>query len=125
MAHAARVSALADNLVASLLAIDKDDPIIGQTRSAVAKGLRDASHGRTNQFEVAARYDGLVEKFAVLDRDDLSDALQERLEELPTKGKWLPEILALFLSLSDRPVEKTATDAIARLLPTTSLDFSF
>jgi gamma-tubulin complex component 5 len=115
MAHAARVSALADNLVASLLAIDKDDPIIGQTRSAVAKGLRDASHGRTNQFEVAARYDGLVEKFAVLDRDDLSDALQERLEELPTKGKWLPEILALFLSLSDRPVEKTATDAIARL----------
>jgi gamma-tubulin complex component 5 len=115
MAHAARVSALADNLVASLLAIDKDDPIIGQTRNAVAKGLRDASHGRTNQFEVAARYDGLVEKFAVLDRDDLSEALQERLEELPTKGKWLPEILALFLSLSDRPVEKTATDAIARL----------
>ena len=115
MAHAARVSALADNLVASLLAIDRDDPIIGQTRNAVAKGLRDASHGRTNQFEVAARYDGLVEKFAVLDRDDLSEALQERLEELPTKGKWLPEILALFLSLSDRPVEKTATDAIARL----------
>jgi gamma-tubulin complex component 5 len=115
MAHAARVSALADNLVASLLAIDKDDPIIGQTRGAVAKGLRDASHGRTNQFEVAARYDGLVEKFAVLDRDDLSEALQERLEELPTKGKWLPEILALFLSLSDRPVEKTAPDALAKL----------
>ena len=115
MAHAARVSALADNLVASLLAIDKDDPIIGQTRGAVAKGLRDNSHGRTNQFEVASRLDGLVEKFAVLNRDDLSDALQERLEELPTKGKWLPEILALFLSLSDRPVEKTATDALATL----------
>lgn len=115
MAHAARVSALADNLVASLLAIDKDDPIVGQTRNAVAKGLRDSSHGRTNQFEVASRLDGLVEKFAVLNRDDLSDALQERLEELPTKGKWLPEILALFLSLSDRPVEKTATDALATL----------
>jgi gamma-tubulin complex component 5 len=115
MAHAARVSALADNLVASLLAIDKDDPIISQTRSAVAKGLRDNSHGRTNQFEVASRLEGLVEKFAVLDRDDLSDALQERLEELPTKGKWLPEILALFLSLSDRPVEKTAADALAKL----------
>jgi gamma-tubulin complex component 5 len=115
MAHAARVSALADNLVASLLAIDKDDPVISQTRGAVAKGLRDSSHGRTNQFEVAARLDGLVEKFAVLNRDDLSDALQERLEELPTKGKWLPEILALFLSLSDRPVEKTATDALATL----------
>jgi len=115
MAHAARVSALADNLVASLLAIDKDDPIIGQTRNAVARGLRDNSHGRTNQFEVASRFEGLVEKFAVLDRDDLSDALQERLEELPAKGKWLPEILALFLSLSDRPVEKTAADALAKL----------
>jgi gamma-tubulin complex component 5 len=115
MAHAATVSALADNLVASLLDIDKHDPIIAQTRTAVAKGLRDNSHARTNQFEVASRYDGLVEKFAVLDRDDLSDALQERLEELPTKGKWLPEILALFLSLSDRPVEKTATDALATL----------
>lgn len=115
MAHAARVSALADNLVASLLGIHKDDPIIAQTRSAVAKGLRDNSHARTNQFEVASRFDGLVEKFTVLDRDDLSDALQERLEELPTKGKWLPEILALFLSLSDRPVEKTAADALAKL----------
>jgi len=115
MAHAARVSALADNLVASLLAIDKADPIVAQTRGAVAKGLRDNSHGRTNQFEVASRLDGLVEKFAVLNRDDLSDSLQERLEELPTKGKWLPEILALFLSLSDRPVEKTATDALTTL----------
>ncbi|KAM0723585.1 hypothetical protein Q7P37_000572 [Cladosporium fusiforme] len=107
MAHAARVSELADNLIQSLLGIDKTHPSISQRRSTAAKGLRDNSYGRTNQFEVRDRLIGLVKKFAVLNRDDLSDALQSRLEELPTEGKWLPEILALFLSLSNRPVEKT------------------
>jgi gamma-tubulin complex component 5 len=115
MAHAARVSEIADNLVQSILGVNKDDPVIAQTRYAVSRGLRDASNARTNQFEVKSRLDGLVEKFAVLNRDDLSDALQERLEELPTESKWLPEILELFLSLSDRPVEKTAPDALATL----------
>ena len=115
MAHAARISEIADNLVQSILGINRDDPIIARTRTAVSRGLRDASHARTNQFEVKSRLDGLVEKFAVLNRDDLSDALQQRLEELPARGKWLPEILELFLSLSDRPVEKTAPDALATL----------
>jgi gamma-tubulin complex component 5 len=118
MAHAARVSEIADNLVQSILGVNKDDPVIAQTRYAVSKGLRDASNARTNQFEVKSRLDGLVEKFAVLNRDDLSDALQERLEELPTESKWLPEILELFLSLSNRPVEKTAPDALATLYAT-------
>jgi gamma-tubulin complex component 5 len=115
MAHAARVSEIADNLVQSILGVNKDDPVIAQTKYAVSKGLRDASNARTNQFEVKSRLEGLVEKFAVLNRDDLSDALQERLEELPTESKWLPEILELFMSLSDRPVEKTAPDALATL----------
>lgn len=115
MAHAARISEIADNLVQSILGVDRDDPVIARTRTAVSRGLRDASHARTNQFEVKSRLDGLVEKFAVLNRDDLSDALQQRLEELPARGKWLPEILELFLSLSDRPVEKTAPDALATL----------
>ncbi|GAB7329320.1 hypothetical protein MBLNU13_g01118t1 [Cladosporium sp. NU13] len=115
MAHAARISEIADNLVQSILKVDRDDPIIARTRTAVSRGLRDVSHARTNQFEVKSRLDGLVEKFAVLNRDDLSDALQHRLEELPARSKWLPEILELFLSLSDRPVEKTAPDALATL----------
>ena len=115
MAHAARISEIADKLVQSILGVNRDDPIIARTRTAVSRGLRDASHARTNQFEVKSRLDGLVEKFAVLNRDDLSDALQQRLEELPARSKWLPEILELFLSLSDRPVEKTPPDALATL----------
>lgn len=115
MAHAARVSDLADNLVRSVLGVDSHDPVIAQIRPAVTRGLKDNSHGRTNQFDVKARLDGLVEKFAVLNRDDLSDALQARLNELPTRSKWLPEILALFLSLSDRPAEKTQPDALTSI----------
>jgi gamma-tubulin complex component 5 len=115
MAHAARVSEIADNLVQSILGVNKDHPVIAQTRNAVSRGLRDSSNARTNQFEVKSRLDGLVEKFAILNRDDLSDALQQRLEELPTRSKWLPEILELFLALSDRPVDKTAPDALATL----------
>ncbi|KAI7053808.1 hypothetical protein KC352_g45032, partial [Hortaea werneckii] len=53
------------------------------------------------------RYDGLAEKFTVRNREDLSDALQTRLKQLPTQSKWLPEILALLLELSDRPLENT------------------
>lgn len=115
MAHAARVSELADNLIQSLLGIDKTHPSFAKHKPVAVKGVRDNSYGRTNQFEVKDRLNGLVEKFAVLNRDDLSDALQSRLEELPTEGKWLPEILALFLSLSDRPVEKTPHGALESL----------
>ena len=116
MAHAARVSELADGLIQSTTSIGKDGPRHRQLKSAVTRGLRDQSHARTNQFEVGSRLDGLVEKFLVLNRDDLADALQTRLEELPTGNKWLPEMLALCLALSDRPAEKTPEDALERLI---------
>jgi len=62
----------------------------------------------TNQFEVESRLNGLIEKFQVLNRDDLADALQARLTELSNiRNKWIPEILHLLLELSDRPAEKT------------------
>ena len=57
MAHAARISEIADNLVQSILKVDRNDPIIARTRTAVSRGLRDASHARTNQFEVKSRLD--------------------------------------------------------------------
>lgn len=50
----------------------------------------------------------LEEKFRVYNRDDLADALRSRLAELPslTSG-FNPEILSLFLSLSDRPLQNS------------------
>lgn len=49
--------------------------------------------------------EGMVEKFSVLDREPLADALRERLDVLSKLDiKWEPEILHLLLELSDRPV---------------------
>lgn len=44
----------------------------------------------------------------MLNNDDLADALAIRLEELSRSSiKWAPEILSLFLELSDQPAEKS------------------
>lgn len=61
-----------------------------------------------NQFDVQSRLEGLEEKFAVLNRDTLADALKLRRDELAKQStRWTPEILSLLLTLSDRPAEKT------------------
>ncbi|KAI7219928.1 hypothetical protein KC333_g2660 [Hortaea werneckii] len=106
MAHAARNAELVENLLTSA-GLPKANPKFRSTKEKTLRGLKEHNYGRTNQFAVQDRYDGLAEKFTVRNREDLSDALQTRLKELPTQSKWLPEILALLLELSDRPLEKT------------------
>lgn len=112
MAHAAKLSRLADGLITSIVGERGDNADTRQLHDRTFKGLKNTSHARTNQFDVQSKLTGLVEKFAVLNRDDLADGLQTRLEELPTKSKWLPEILSLFLELSDRPLEKTSYEDV-------------
>ncbi|OQO13881.1 hypothetical protein B0A48_00756 [Cryoendolithus antarcticus] len=107
MAHAGQLNDLAEGLIGSITGIGKQDARFAQLKTVAVKGIRDHSHARTNQFDVKAKLDGLVEKFAVLDRDDLSDALQDRLNELPARDKFLPEALSLLMLLSDRPVLHT------------------
>lgn len=70
----------------------------------VQVGLRTASHTRTDQFAVAKQLEGLQEKFRILNRDELAEALQSQILELEkTRNSWFPEILCLLLQLSDRP----------------------
>lgn len=70
----------------------------------VQLGLRTTSHTRTDQFAVAKQLEGLQEKFRILNRDELAEALQSQLVELEkTRNSWFPEILCLLLQLSDRP----------------------
>jgi gamma-tubulin complex component 5 len=58
----------------------------------------------------------LVEKFAVLNRDDLSEALDDRLQELSkVSSRWTPEILSLFLQLADRPATNSRIENLASL----------
>ncbi|KAK5120823.1 hypothetical protein LTR85_005890 [Meristemomyces frigidus] len=112
MAHNARLGELADGIVTSITGKTKDDNVFLSLKDRATKGCKDHSHARTNQFEIRDKLNGVVEKFAVLNRDDLAEALQARLDELPTKSRWLPEILSLLLELSDHPVERTDLEEI-------------
>lgn len=59
-----------------------------------------------------------MERFSVVGRDGLSDALRQRLDSLSTRTtRFTPELLHLFLELSDRPTQKTSLDVLERLRP--------
>ena len=112
MSHSALINGLSDGLVQHVYDSDEssriyDEHAISQARTFAQKGVRSAQFARVNQFEVNSRLDGLVEKFALLNNDALSEALQTRLDELAAvSDKFTPELLALFLALSDKPSEK-------------------
>ena len=115
MAHAQRISQLAEGLVHSINGKTTDGASFKKSHERVIKGLKDQSHARTNQFDVNSKLEGLVEKFSVLNRDPLADALRDRLNELPETSKWLPEHLSLLLCLSDKPATKSDLDDIEGL----------
>ncbi|KAJ5512438.1 Spc97/Spc98 [Penicillium fimorum] len=107
MALAADLSTLADALITSVVKISPDQKGSARFQSLkrrVQGGLRTGSHTRTDQFAVAKQLEGLQEKFQILNRDELAEALHIRLGELESnQNSWLPEILSLLLQLSDRP----------------------
>ncbi|PWY92137.1 gamma-tubulin complex component GCP5 [Aspergillus heteromorphus CBS 117.55] len=73
------------------------------------------AHTRTDQFAVAKQLEGLQEKFQVLSRDELADALRARLTELDQhRSPWFPEILSLLLQLADHPAQFSKVDQVAR-----------
>nr|POE65655.1 isoform 2 of gamma-tubulin complex component 5 [Quercus suber] len=113
MAHAASLGLLVEGLVTSLTGLTSRDTSFTGLRDRAGRTLKDGNNARTNQFAVHASYAGLVEKFQVVHRDALADALQSRLDELPTVGtKFMPEILSLLLLLSDKPAEKTELESV-------------
>ncbi|KAK5111320.1 hypothetical protein LTR62_005160 [Meristemomyces frigidus] len=116
MAHATAISELAECLFVSIKGTSRDDPAFRGHKEQTIEGLRDSGHARTNQFEVKERLEGLVEKFGVLNRDDLADALQLRLNELPTNSLYLPELLSLLLELSNGPFERNEYEPSEKLL---------
>lgn len=80
------------------------------------RALRESRSGRTNQFDIYTRLEGLQEKFRVLNNEELADALAVRLEELSRASlKWAPEVLSLFLELSDQPAEKSDVKNLERM----------
>ncbi|KAL9578708.1 MAG: hypothetical protein Q9212_005548 [Teloschistes hypoglaucus] len=80
----------------------------GIRKDRVLQRLTNAKPTTTNQFEIAARFEGLEERFRISNNYELADALRTRLDELyEESNRWTPEVLSFLLSLSDRPFEET------------------
>jgi gamma-tubulin complex component 5 len=122
MAQNARIAALTNELIHSILKFDQDTnkQAYKHAKDVATKGLRAHQYNRTNQFDVQASFTGLEEKFRVLNRDDLADALDERVKEINQRqSKLIPEYLSLLLQLSDRPTENSDVKALELLRPPT------
>jgi gamma-tubulin complex component 5 len=122
MAQNARIAALTDELIQSILHFDPqaDRRAYKHAKDIATRGLKAHQYNRTSQFDVQSSFSGLDEKFRVLNRDDLADALGSRVQELQERpNKWIPEYLSLLLQLSDRPVENSDVEALNILRPPT------
>jgi gamma-tubulin complex component 5 len=121
MAQVTKVNAILGELVISFAkaAGDNNPRKLKSTKESVSKLAKQHQYTRTNPFEVYSTLEGLIEKFSVIARDDLADALQKRLNELNARpsGKWTPEVLSLFLSLSERPERAAGLEALELLKP--------
>ncbi|KAA6406442.1 MAG: Gamma-tubulin complex component GCP5 [Lasallia pustulata] len=118
MAHSAKLAGLAGELVTAFTKIspEEDRQTFEALKQSTLRTLRESRVGRTNQFDVYNRLDGLQEKFRVLNNDELADALAVRLEELSQASlEWTPEVLSLFLELSDQPAQKSSIKSLERL----------
>ncbi|KAK7749509.1 hypothetical protein SLS53_000084 [Cytospora paraplurivora] len=120
MAFLAELTALTDELVTVVTSTSPTSQPhrFNVYRDAALRSLRNRNYLRTNQFAVEEQLRGLVERFSVVGRDVLSNALDKRLGDLSAHStKWTPEMLHLFLELSDRPVQKTKLDVVERNRP--------
>ncbi|KAJ5649309.1 uncharacterized protein N7484_003032 [Penicillium longicatenatum] len=117
MGLAALVS-LTDELIAAVVkfpADQKESTRVLNLKRRVQGSLRPSGHSLTDQFAVARQLEGLQEKFQVVNRDELAEALRERLVELEGyRSSWTPEILSLLLQLSDRPATLSKLDNLSK-----------
>ncbi|KAJ5586739.1 uncharacterized protein N7459_002504 [Penicillium hispanicum] len=112
------LGSLTDALITAVAQVPPDQkvsPRVQNLKRRVDCALRPGAHGRTDQFAVARQLDGLLEKFQVLNREELADALHGRLVELEDcRNSWQPEILSLLLQLSDRPALLSKLETLAK-----------
>ncbi|KAK8208141.1 Spc98 family-domain-containing protein [Phyllosticta capitalensis] len=120
MAHSATINTIGADLFATVAGTSHQANArkVKRSRDAFLRGLRSQQWQRVNQFDVQSSCDGLVEKFFVLNREDLAEALSDRLKELSKRSsRWIPEILALLLHLQGNPVNKSRVEDLENLKP--------
>lgn len=110
-----------EDLVANISRLDlvKESQVIQKQTEWARKALRSPQYTRIDQFQVESTLQGLIEKFMVLNREDLSVALSANLQKLKY-DKITPDVLFLLIQLSDQPVQvplyasERKSDPIAR-----------
>ncbi|RYP18574.1 hypothetical protein DL765_003859 [Monosporascus sp. GIB2] len=110
MAFAAALGAFTDELVEIVTSVSaqSDPERFDVLKDSALRGIRSHNFLRTNHFQVRNELDGLEERFRVLNRDALADALRRRLDTLAQfSNKWTPETLHFLLQLSDQPTQKS------------------
>ncbi|KLU88401.1 hypothetical protein MAPG_07386 [Magnaporthiopsis poae ATCC 64411] len=110
MAHAAKLGALAEELVAAICNVDaeSDKARFEALREVSLRCIRRQNYLRTNQFLIEEHLDGLEERFSVNARDGLASALRQRRDALATyPSRWNPELLHFLLELSDQPLQQS------------------
>ncbi|GAB1314200.1 hypothetical protein MFIFM68171_04410 [Madurella fahalii] len=118
MAYLAHLGALIDELVAAVTAIpEAQQERRDACRELALRSLRQHRFVSTNHFEVQDRLNGLEERFHVVGREALADALRMRLDALePHRNQTTPEILHLLLELADQPAQNSSLSDLDHLL---------
>ncbi|KAA8900753.1 Spc98 family-domain-containing protein [Sphaerosporella brunnea] len=95
------------------LTAENDEENFNIARKYTLNKFKTHKFGRTNQFDVISRLEGLEEKFRILNAEPLANALESRIDELKSltdirgANNFVPETLQLLLELSDEPLKKT------------------
>ncbi|KAI2643425.1 Spc98 family-domain-containing protein [Xylaria nigripes] len=111
MTFAATLGNLTDELIEVIASTtaQSDQARFDTLRESALRNLRQHSFLRTNQFEVYSALDGYEERFRVLNREGLADALRDRLDRLAqSSNRWTPDVLHLLLELADQPVQNSS-----------------
>lgn len=110
MAFAATLGVWVEELVAAITSIsaESDPERLNVLTESCLRDIRHHNFLRTNQFDVDSHLNGLEERFRVLNRDGLADALRERLDALSNvSNRFTPDVLHFLLELSDQPTQKS------------------
>ncbi|RYP50044.1 hypothetical protein DL768_004330 [Monosporascus sp. mg162] len=110
MAFAATLGAFTEELVEIVTAVSaqSDPERFDVLKESAMRQIRYHNFLRTNHFQIRNELDGLEERFRVVNRDALADALRGRLDALAQfSNKWSPETLHFLLQLSDQPTQKS------------------
>ncbi|KKY18360.1 putative gamma-tubulin complex component gcp5 [Phaeomoniella chlamydospora] len=117
MAQSNPATALTESLFASFRKTSQDTLKVKRQRDAFVRKIRTHNYARTNQFDVSTRLDGLLEKFSVLNNDELAEALHARLVELMGRStKFTPDILDFLLHLSNNPLANSNVVDLEQLI---------